>query len=193
MFSETSLLQAIPPRPRFRVATSAPISRVMDNSSRQATSIITSKTRPSTAEMRCMSVPPSRPSTGLGEELLQLRAVLRALLDDAGPAGLVGFVAIGGALGPFELDHRNAGGFLLGDVGLVLLCRLRRLPLDPCCRIGNHLLLRVAELVPAGLVDQDAHFGAVETGIDAVLGLLMPAEIEDAGDRPTVAVDHTAL
>src|SRR5262249_59316990 len=38
-----------------------------------------------------------------------------------------------------------------------------------------------------------AHFRAVETRIDAVFGLLVPAEIEDAGDRPTVAVDHAAF
>src|SRR5206468_12011268 len=64
---------------------------------------------------------------------------------------------------------------------------------EPRCSISNHLFLRGVQLLPTPLVDQDAHFRAVETGIDAVLGLLMPAEIEDAGDRPAVAVDHTAF
>ena len=48
-------------------------------------------------------------------------------------------------------------------------------------------------LASVALVDQDAHLGAVEAGIDAELGLLVPAQIEDAGDRPAVAVDHAAL
>src|SRR5215510_6262840 len=193
MFSETSLLHAMPPTPRFRVATSAPISRVMNRSSRQAASIITSKTRPNTPDMRCMSLPPGRPSAGFGEKLFQPRAVLWTLLDDTGPAGFVGFVVKCGALGPFELDHLNAGSLLLGDVRLVLLCRLWRLRLEPRRRIRNYLLLRGVELLPARLVDQDAHFRAVETGIDAVFGLLMPAEIEDAGDGPAVAIDHAAF
>src|SRR5215475_6715573 len=158
MFSETSLLQAMPPRPRFRVATSAPISRVMNSSSRQAASIITSKTRPKAEDMRCIVTAPSRPSAGFGEKLFQLRAVLWTLLADAGPTGLVGFVVKCGALGPFELDHLNAGGLLLGDVRLVLLCGLWRLRLEPRCRIRNHFLLRGVELVPTRLVDHDAHF-----------------------------------
>ena len=43
------------------------------------------------------------------------------------------------------------------------------------------------------LVDQHRNFRGVEAGIDAILGLLLPAEIEDAGDRPAIAVDHAAL
>src|ERR1044071_5515739 len=171
MFSETSLLQAMPPIPRLRVATSAPISSVMNSSSRQAASIMASKTRPKTADMRCMSLPQTGfqrdfqsdlfdlfrelVSERLGEKLLQFRAVLWTLLDDAGPAGLIGFVAVCGALAPFELDHLNAGGLLLGDVCLVFLCGFLRLRLEPRCRIRHHLFLRGVQLIPAGLVDQD--------------------------------------
>src|SRR5208282_3430759 len=60
------------------------------------------------------------------------------------------------------------------------------------CRVQNRLLL-VVQLVPGRLVDQDRHFRRVETRVDAILGLFIPAEVEDAGDGPTVAVDHAAI
>src|SRR5688572_2907720 len=112
--------------------------------------------------------------TSLREECPDLRAVLGALLDDAGPAGVISLLQPSVGIGALELDHLDAGGLLPSDVLLVLLGGFRCLTLDPCGGVADDLLLPVAELRPGALVDQDAHLGAVETGVDAVLGLLVP-------------------
>src|SRR5262249_56761363 len=135
-----------------------------------------------------------RSSIGLGEEFLQLRAVLRALPDDAGPAGLVGLVAIGLAVGAGERDGLDAGvGLTLGLLGVLLGEDRNRVRLRPLPRLAQDVALRIGELVPDRLVHQDRHLGRVEAGIDAIFRLLVPAEVEDAGDRPAVSVDHAAL
>src|SRR6516165_4769341 len=58
---------------------------------------------------------------GLGEELLQFCAVLRALADHPRPAGFVGFVVIKRPVGGVELDRLNAGvGLAFGVLGVLL-------------------------------------------------------------------------
>ena len=60
-------------------------------------------------------------------------------------------------------------------------------------RLAQKIALGIGEPVPGGFVHQDRHFRGVEAGIDAIFRLLVPAEIEDAGDRPAVAVNHSPL
>src|SRR6188474_2622376 len=120
--------------------------------------------------------------------------MLRALLDDAGPARFVGLGQVGLAVRAFELDRLDAGLLLALDVGRVR-GRLEgsRIRLDQGRRIGDHLALRGVELAPGRLVDEEGNLGRVEAGVDAEFGLLVPAEIEDARGRPAIAVDDTAL
>src|SRR5690349_5961461 len=117
----------------------------------------------------------------------QLGAVLGALVDDALPADLVGLPDIVLADGAVELDDLDARRLLLLDLFLVKLQILVHQALDPCGLLVEIGALRVVELLPGVEVDEDADLGAVEAGIDAVLGLLLPAQIEDAGDRPAIA------
>src|SRR5262245_8350687 len=195
--SESSLLGAMPPRPTLRESTSAPISKVIVSSSRHASSSRASSRRPYQRDSVAISGPPGRsaaPSVGLGEELLQLRPVLGALTNDPGPAGLVGLVAVGLPDRAVEADGLNAGvGLALGVLGVLLGENARRLGFRLLPRLAQNIALRLGELVPDGLVHQDRHFGGVEAGVDAVLGLLVPSEIEDTGDRPSITIHHTAL
>src|SRR5215831_2482364 len=185
MSSESSLLGAMPPRPMLRRSTSAPISKVISSSRKHASSVRASSRRPYQWDSVAMHVV----SVGLGEEFLQLRAMLRALPQHAGPAGLVGLVVVRLAGGAVELDGLDAGvGLPLGILGVLLGEDRRRLRLGLPAGLAQHVALRIREPVPHRLVDQDRYLGRVEAGVDAVLGLLVPTEIEDAGDRPAVAV-----
>ena len=120
--------------------------------------------------------------------------MLRALPDDAGPAGFIGLVDIALGAGGIKLDRLDTGlGLALGVGGVRLgeVAHTRRLAF----RSGllQHRLLLRRQLVPGGLVDDHRDLRGIEARIDAVLGLLVPAEIEDAGDGPAIAVDHAAL
>src|SRR5215471_5516733 len=113
MSSEISLLGATPPRPILRSSTSAPIRKVIVSSSTHASSISASSSRAYQCDSRAM---PGRRSPGhslmsicLGEKLLQLCPMLRALADDAGPTGFVGFVVIQFSGGALELDRLDSG------------------------------------------------------------------------------------
>ena len=64
---------------------------------------------------------------------------------------------------------------------------------EPERRVAQHLPLRVGQALPGVEIDQHVDLDAVERRLHAELGHLLPAEIEDAGDRPAVAVDHAAL
>src|SRR5215207_5960164 len=135
MSSEISALHGRPRVPRLRNRTSPPIASAITRRSAAATSMSASRTRPYQAERRAtvgMDPLPLRrlsrlrpgmtsPSRSLGEKLLQLRPVLRALLDHAGPTRLIGLPAPFLARGALELDDRDAGGLLLRGLVLVLL------------------------------------------------------------------------
>src|SRR5262249_23174425 len=205
MSSESSLLGGMPPSPTLRRSTSAPIISVMTSSSPQASTSIASSSRPYQRERvsmkaACSSACAPSPRTGevsllrLREERLQLRPGLGALADDAVPAGLVGLGDVDLGNARLERDRLHPARRLALRLLLILrreLCRRFLLAGGAC--LAQHVLLRVGELVPGRLVDQHRHLGGVEAGIDAVLGLLVPAEVEHAGDRPAVAVDHAAL
>src|SRR5215471_6223423 len=131
---------------------------------------------------------------GLSEEFLQFCSVLRALANDPGPTGLVGFIEIGLSGGALELDRLNAGvGLTLGILGVLFGENRHRIPLRLFSRLTQNVALCLRELVPDGLVHQDRHLGGIEAGIYAIFRLLVPPEIENASDRPTVSVNNPAL
>src|SRR5262249_58086931 len=81
---------------------------------------------------------------GLGEELLQLCAMLRALANARRPAGFVGLVVIELSLGALELDRLNAGvGLAFGVLGVLLR--------ENCHRIRFRLLPRLAQKIALGI------------------------------------------
>src|SRR5215510_12843411 len=129
------------------------------------------------------------PAGLLGKQRLEFWPMLGALPDHPGPARFIGLGAELLAQGN-DLDARR---LLLGNIGFVLLADVGGLRLDPGGGGADDLALPLVQPAPGVLVDENADLGAVEPGIDPVLGLFMPAEIEDAGDRPAVAVDHAAL
>src|SRR5262249_13028758 len=151
----------MPPRPRLRSSTSAPIISVMTSSRPHANSSMPSSTRPyqrdkvsieGLAPALAPPLPagervgvrgsmtldsPSAPhparfarhplpggerkkSSRLREQFLQLRPVLRALADDAVPAGLVGLGEVRLGDGGIERDGLHAGvGLALGLLGVL--------------------------------------------------------------------------
>src|SRR5712671_5849390 len=158
MYSDASLLQATPPSPALRRPTSAPISSVMTSTSAQAASISPPKRRPKAPDARCIGPPRAFAgcSLRLGEIFPELRPVLRALLDDPRPGGFVGLGEEGCAFRALEFDDLNAGLLLALDLlGVLLVLDGRPLCLDHGCGVGEHLALRVVELAPGRLVDED--------------------------------------
>src|SRR5215213_11900044 len=119
--------------------------------------------------------------------------MLGALLDDAGPAGLVGLLAPSLRRLAFEPDHLDAGGFLPLRLGRVLLRDVGVVRLERLAGPRQHGPLLVREAVPFALVDDDRDLGRVEARVDPVFRLLLPAEVEDAVDRPAISVDDAAL
>src|SRR5262249_2617194 len=197
--SEISLLGATPPRPILRSNTSAPMRKVIVSSSKHASSISASSSRP--YQYDSLAMPGRRSpdqfaftSIRLGEKLLHLLTVLWALADHPGPAGFVGLVAIELPGGAFELDRLDAGlSLAFGVLGVLFGENRDRIRLRLLTRLAQQIALRVGEPVPGRFVHQVGHFGCIEAGTDAVFRLLVPAEIEDAGDRPAVAVNHSPL
>src|SRR5262245_49219671 len=193
MSSESSLLGAMPPSPTLRSSTSAPMSNVIVRSRRQASSVSASSRRLYQWASLAM---PGTPAVliGLGEELPQLWPVLRALADHSRPAGFVGFVAIEFSLGAVEPDRLNPGvGLTLGVLRVLFGENRRCVRFGLLTRLAQNIALSIGELVPRGLVHQDRHFGRIEAGVDAIFRLLVPSEIEDAGDRPAIPINHPAL
>src|SRR5215831_14756570 len=114
---------------------------------------------------------------GLGEELLQFCAVLRALADDPRPAGFVGFVVIKLSVGALELDRLNAGvGLTFGVLGVLFGENRDRSPFRLLSRLAQKIALAIGEPVPGRFVHQDRHFGGVEAGVDAIFRLLRSEE-----------------
>src|SRR3712207_1343744 len=111
----------------------------------------------------------------------------------SGPPGLVGLPAPLLAGGAGEVDHLDAGVLLLCRFVLVLLRDLGMGRLDLVAGLCQNRALLGGEAVPLALVHEDRNLGRVEARIDPVFRLLVPAEVEDAGDRPAVAVDDAAL
>src|SRR5512135_349209 len=129
----------------------------------------------------------------LRQKLLKLRAGVGSRLYDAGPAHLIGLVEVLLGRRASEGDRLDARFRLaLGLLGVDLL------PLD-VARLERHALaleegaLRGAKLLPGIEVHRQRDFGIVEAGVHAVLGLFLPAEVEDAVDRPAVAVYHATI
>src|SRR5215207_726841 len=207
MSSETSALQGRPRVPRLRKSTSPPIASAIARMSAAATSMSASRTRPYQVEscatvgmdplplrrLRRLRPGMTSPSRRLREQFLQLRPVLGTLLDDAGPARLVGLLAPVLARRAGDIDDLHAGLLLLFGLVLVLLHDLGLGRLGLLAGLGQNRALLVSQAVPFALVDEDRDLGRVEAGVDAVFRLLMPAEVEDAGDRPAIAVDDAAL
>src|SRR3990172_1669219 len=184
LYSETSMIHGSVPRPRLRAMTSPVTSTARAPSRRAAT------TAPAWSTPR-YARPIMRPLAL--EEVAHLRPVLGAHLEDAGPAGLVGPVEVLLRLGALEPDHLDAGLRLTLDlllrVGLPEV--VEALEGEPLAR--EEVALGGGELVPRVQVDDQRHLGVVEARIDAELGALVPVEVEDAADRPAVAVHDAAL
>src|ERR1700687_3639730 len=105
--------------------------------------------------------------SGLGEEFAQFWSMLGALADDPVPAGLIGLVPVGCAVGSGEYDGLDAGGGLAPGVLLVLLGEQGRgFSLEAFGGSPQDRFLRIAQAIPGGLVHQHRDLGAVEPGID---------------------------
>src|SRR5258708_3611240 len=193
MASDTSLLHSRPTMPgmmrTFRSSTSAQIITVMARISPAPSRASAPRRRPYPASMRSM-----RFSRDLRrEKLLQLRPVLRARLDRAGPAYLLRLLDVGPAGRRIECDRLDAGLGLLARLFPVV-----RLPEFVLSLIGEgltfqHVARRGGHGLPFVQVHYQRNLGVVEPGVDAELGLFLPIEVEDGVDRPAVAVDHPAL
>src|SRR3990172_4897470 len=185
LYSETSMIHGSVPRPRLRAMTS-PVTSTARAPSRRAATTAPAWSTPRYARpiMRRLS---------LGEEVAHLRPVLGTHLEDAGPAGLVGPVEVLLRLGALEPDHLDAGLRLTLDlllrVGLPEV--VEALEGEPLAR--EEVALGGGELVPRVQVDDQRHLGVVEARIDAELRALVPVEVEDAADRPAIAVHDAAL
>src|SRR3954464_10343106 len=134
-----------------------------------------------------------RRDASAGEQLLQLRPVLRARLDDARPAHLVRAVEILLRRGRVELDRLDAGLRLALRLVLVVLLPGLVLRLERDRLLHEVVALLRRQRLPLVEVDDQRHLGVVETRVDAVFGVLLPVEVEQRVDRPAVAVDDAAL
>src|SRR5262245_50664797 len=197
MSSEISLLTGTPPPPILRETTSAPIMTVIRSSRRHAAKKSASSRRPYHSDSRAMLGAHWRRSDRslfLREEFLDLRAVFGALLDDALPARLVGLRPIGFGCRAIELDGLNAGIGLPFRIFRVLRVEYGgRFRFSEFARLAQHGPLRIGELIPGGLVEEDRDLDGIESRVDAILRLLVPAEIKDTGDRPAIAIHNAAL
>src|SRR5262245_24741818 len=169
----------------LRSSTSAQIMSAIAPSRAHAASANASSTLPQACERRSKLF--------LREQLLHLRAVLRRQLDEAGPARLVGLLHVLLRSRVVEADRLDAGRGLALDFLLrvrfpeiVAAFERERLALQ-------ELALLRGERLPLLQVDDQRDFGVVEARVDAEFRLLLPVEIEDAADRPAVAVDDAAL
>src|SRR3954469_1360190 len=129
----------------------------------------------------------------ISRQLTQLRTAFRRPLDHRLPGHVVGAIEKGLRRRRAEVERLDARGGLPLALGLDDGDLLAVEPLEPQRRVGEHLALRVVERLPGIEVDQHVHLDAVERRLHAKLGHLVPAEIENAGDRPAIAVGDAAL
>ena len=143
MYSETSLLQGMPPsadvaqRGRRRRSCSVIAEQQQRTPRPSGRRADARRQRESRCHRRRRSL--ARCTSLLGEELLQLRPVLRALLDDAGPARLVGLGAEGLASAPLNSITWMPAAFCLSMSASFSLADVGGLRLDPGRRVGDHL------------------------------------------------------
>ena len=117
-----------------------------------------------------------------------------ALLDDAVPPGLIGFRPVGFSCRAIELDDLKPGIGLPFRVFCVLRVEFgNRFRFPALGGLAQHGPLGIGQFVPGGLVHEYRNFGGIKSGINAIFCLLMPAEIENPGDRPAISVDDAAL
>src|SRR4029078_608625 len=168
---------------------------VMSSSRTHAATTSASSRRPYHSDSRAMlEITRRKRCLLLREEFPELCAVFGALFDDALPAGLVRFRAVGLSIGTVELDGLNAGvGLPLRVLGVLGGEFRPYFCYSEIGRLAQHGFLRVVQFIPRRLVDEDRDLGGVEAGVDAILRFLVPAEIEDARDRPAITVDHATL
>src|SRR5712691_1403070 len=136
---------------------------------------------------------PAARSESIPRQLPQLRPALRRALDDGLPGHVVGLVEKRLRRRRAEVERLDAGGGLALALGLDDGDFFAVERFEPERRVVEHLALRVVELFPGVEVDEHVDLHAVERRLHAEFRHLLPAEIENAGDRPAVAIDHAAL
>src|SRR5215207_3754549 len=192
--SEISLLQAMPRgspgTATLRVSTSAQMISIIASRQRLATTARASMTRPNPASRRARA---GFTAQSLRGQRLQLFREVGVRLHRAGPARVVGLVEVRLGSGGVEGDGLDAGLFLARLLVLaegrpegIARFECQRLLVEEGLLLGRQLLVGVE-------VHDDRDLGVVEARVDAVLRLLLPVEVEDAADRPAVAVDDVAL
>ena len=65
--------------------------------------------------------------------------------------------------------------------------------LEPDSHLRQKGALGVIQLLPAVEIDQHAGLAVVEARVDAVLGLLLNADVEQSDHRPHIAVEQIAF
>src|SRR5882672_8733851 len=179
---------------RLRSATSITMISIMPSRMAQPANARPASQRPYALDTRSITTRPARSMRLLfGEERLEARGDVRALLHRGGPCDFVGLVAecLGGRR--IEADRLDAGFrlplcFFGGIPGPENVLGLHREHLP-----GEVTALRIRQSLVGGQVHHDGNLGIVETGIDAELGLLVPVEIEDATDGPAVTINNTTF
>src|ERR1043165_4413993 len=165
---------------------SAVTSTTMAKSVSAAKAVRASKRRPKRFERRAITGSVTR-------QLTQLRSALGCALDHRLPRDLVRLLEEFLAFPGSEIDRLDAGlglSLALGrDDGSVLIVQ----SFEPERRVAEHLALRIVERLPGIEIDQHINLDAVEGGLEPILRDLLPAEIENAGHRPAISVDHATF
>src|SRR5690606_3743753 len=168
-------------------------STVRANTSHAVASAITANASPAIRPHSASTRSYMRLPALLREQLAHHVGAFRRGLPHVGPPCVERGRVPSREFGPGQRDRPDARLGLPLDLGGVDLRVAGVALLDPLGGLRQHRTLRVGQLLPAVEVDQDVHVDLVEARVDAVPGLLLPAEVEDALDRPAVAVDDAAL
>src|SRR3990170_622658 len=187
MYSVASSDQGSVNTRRLRAATSTTTSAVSSTISAPAT-IASASIRTSNQE-RDRAAPPRTPPSLLRQKRPDLADELRIALGQHLPVELLGLLREAGAQ-----VHVLDAGLVLHRLLLAVLLRapLGPLALDPLRHAREAGALLVVERLPLVLVDEDRDRRADEARAVAVLGVLVPAEVGDAVQRPAVAVHRAA-
>src|SRR5262252_7128262 len=153
-----------------------------------------SNKRPKASESAVTARPNEKQrSHSIAGELAQLGADLRRALDHRGPCRLVRHAKEPLGFGGTKIQRRNAGLLLAVDLGLDHGDILVVERLEPRGGIFENLALRVGQSLPGIQIDQHPDLDALERRLQPILRHLVPAEIEDTEDWPTIAVDDAAF